>query len=256
MSGGRVAVLLCCTSHGQALEDGEVVGRGWSRAARALMTARLTGPETVGRRWSLPLSSRFSRNRDGTGLFFKDMSDLVPDDALSRFARQVRMRSQENRLMIEFAHSNELRASEVGILRLELESLEYVIYLLHEHDRPQRSDILVRLTSFNQRLDIKDEEIAQPTKEIYGWEGQLYKTSSRFIHLSGRHDYAARDPFQESLSPGERQEMTRFLNEYHGGNLSVNSTFAEVIDYVPKVFGKLADRLEFYLGKLERDEDL
>ena len=50
--------------------------------------------------------------------------------------------------------------------------------------------------------------------------------------------------------------MAQFLNEHHGGNLSANSAFVEVIDYVPKVFGKISDRLEFYLGKLERDEDL
>lgn len=40
----------CCTSllhlHGLALEDGEVVRRGWSRAGRALMIITLTWPET------------------------------------------------------------------------------------------------------------------------------------------------------------------------------------------------------------------
>ena len=158
--------------------------------------------------------------------------------------------------MMECAHSNGLSASEVGILRLELESLEYVIYLLHEHNRTQRHDILVQLTSPNQKLNINDKELAKPTKEIYGWEGQLYRASSRFIHLSSQHDYEVRDPFQDSLSPRQRQEMAQFLNDFHGGNLSINSTFVEVIDYVPKVFDKISDRLELYLGKLEDDEDL
>ena len=94
------------------------------------------------------------------------MSNLVPDDALSRFARQVRTRSEENRTMMDCAHSNGLRASEVGILRLELESLEYVIYLLHEHNRPRRSDILVQLTSPNQKLGVSDKEMAKPTKDM------------------------------------------------------------------------------------------
>jgi hypothetical protein len=159
--------------------------------------------------------------------------------------------------MMECAHSNGLIASAVGILRFELESLELVIYVLDERDRAQRSDILRRLTSPNSRLNIRNtEDLARPTKKIFGWERQLYKISSRFIHLSSLHDYEVHDPFQDSLSLEERREMVRYLNEIHGGNLSVDSTFLEVVDYVPRVFGKLSERLEFYLGKLKRDEDL
>ena len=158
--------------------------------------------------------------------------------------------------MMECAHCNGLIASEVGILRFELESLEYVIYLLHERSRTRRSDILRQLTSPNQKLNIAAKELAKPAKEMYDWEGQLYRVSNGFIHLSSQHDYEVRDPFQDSLSPGERREMVQYLNEIHGGNLSTDSTFLEVVDYVPRVFGKLSDRLNFYLGKLQRDEDL
>jgi hypothetical protein len=102
---------------------------------------------------------------------------------------------------------------------------------------------------------MSDGEMAKPTKRIYGWSGQLYRVSSRFIHLSSQHDYAVRDPFQ-SLPLEERREMAQYLNENHNGNLSVNSTFTEVVEYVPRVFSKISDRLDFYLGMLERDEDL
>lgn len=184
------------------------------------------------------------------------MSNLDSDDALSRFVRQVHARSEENRKVMEVAHSNELRATEVSVLRYELDSLVRVIYLLHEHDRMRRSDLLVQATSPNGRWKLKDKDIAKHARGMYGWEGQLYRVSSRFIHLSDQHDYATRDPFQVSLSPKEREEMVQYLNDQYHGNLSINSTFEEVVDYVPKVFGKISDRLDFYLEMLKRDEDL
>ena len=51
MSGGRVAVLLCCT-YGLAIEDGEVVRHAWSRAARMLTIMGLAWPEAGDHRWS------------------------------------------------------------------------------------------------------------------------------------------------------------------------------------------------------------
>jgi hypothetical protein len=178
------------------------------------------------------------------------------DDPLSRFAEQVRTRSQENRAVMSAAHHNGWRATEVSILRFELDSLVRVIYLLDEHNRTRRFKLLVQATSPNQRWNISDNEIAAPARRMYDWEGQLYRVASRFIHLSSQHDYMTRDPFQSSLLPRERDEMVQYLNDIHGGNLSVNSTFEEVVEYLPKVFNKISDRLDFYLEMLERGEDL
>jgi hypothetical protein len=184
------------------------------------------------------------------------MSNPDLDDPLLLFARQIRARSHENREMMPVAHKNGWRANEFSTLRLELDSLVRVIYLLDEHNRTRRAELLVQATSPNQRWKMSDEEIAAPAKRMYGWEQQLYRVASRFIHLSSQHDYMTRDPFQYSLSPKQREEMVQYIKEYHGGSLSVNSTFAEVAEYLPRVFNKISGRVDHYLGMLERNEEL
>ena len=53
---GLVVMLGCCTFllylHGLALQDGEVVGRTWSRLAHMLAIMRLAWQEAAGHRWT------------------------------------------------------------------------------------------------------------------------------------------------------------------------------------------------------------
>jgi hypothetical protein len=148
------------------------------------------------------------------------------------------------------AHAHGWRSIEIGILRQELDSMARTLYLLNEPRRKRRSALLMQATSPGQRWGIRDGEIAEPARRHGGWVDMVYKFSSRFIHLSNQHDYMVRDPFQ-ALAPSERVEMTEYLNFYHHGDLTANSTFADVIEYVPRVFQKISDNLDYYLDELE-----
>ncbi len=83
---------------------------------------------------------------------------------------------------------------------------------------------------------------------------QVYKFGSLFIHLSSRHDYAVRDPFQ-LLPLNTRREMVKYLNSYHQARLTPESTFLDIVAYVPKVFDKISSNLEIYLSRLENSQD-
>jgi hypothetical protein len=89
-------------------------------------------------------------------------------------------------------------------------------------------------------------------ERLTGWARRVYDYSNAFIHLSSQHDYGVRDPFQ-LLDHDERVAIASYLQQYHGGTVTTDSTFEEIANYVPKVFNKIAKNLEIELDTLERD---
>ena len=55
----------------------------------------------------------------------------------------------------------------------------------------------------------------------------------------------------ETINPDEKETVLRYMRYYHGGPLSSNPTFNDLIPYLPMVFEKISGNLECYLHDLE-----
>jgi hypothetical protein len=152
----------------------------------------------------------------------------------------------------------------VGILRQELDSMVRVIYLLSQRDHKLREQLLAQAVSGeawtvptpNGKLKkVRDSEMVDLAQGLQGWTRLVYRFGCSFIHLSNLHDYQARDPFK-SLPLEERLEISRYLCQFHGGDISANSVFDEVVAYVPKVLDKVTRNLEIYVDDLEHARGL
>jgi hypothetical protein len=150
------------------------------------------------------------------------------------------------------AHAKGWRSVEVSILRMELDSLVRVTYLNHHCDGARRAELLKRATTPGLKFGVADRHMVDFAEGLTGWARRVYEYSNAFIHLSSQHDYGAHDPFQH-LDHDERTAIASYLQQYHGGTVTTDSTFEEIADYVPKVFDKIATNLEYELGTLERD---
>jgi hypothetical protein len=150
---------------------------------------------------------------------------------------------------------------EVGILRQELDSMVRVIFLLEQHDPGLRARLLQQAvsgemwtlpTSTGKVEKVTDRAMVNLAQNLHGWTRLVYRFGCTFIHLSDLHDYQARDPFR-GLPPEDREAIAQYLRQYHGGDVSADSTFKEVAEYVPKVLDKIASNLDHYLEELERN---
>jgi len=187
--------------------------------------------------------------------YYMAVSDSGLGEIIQRFCSQARARSDEHRAAMATAHVEGWRSIEVSILRMELDSLVRVVYLNHHCDLMRRVELLTRATTPGIKFGVHDSDMVDFTEGLTwltGWPRRVYDYSNAFIHLSSQHDYGVHDPFQR-LDNDERTAITSYLREYHGGTIAANSTFEEVVDYVPKVFDKIARNLEIELSGLERD---
>jgi hypothetical protein len=152
----------------------------------------------------------------------------------------------------------------VGILRQELDSMVRVMFLLAQRNRVLRTQLIedslgghrwrVPTTTGKANL-VTDKQLVELGDSFTGWARKVYRFGCSYIHLSNLHDHQARDPFQ-ALSLDEREAISAQLNKYHGARLSTESNFAEVVQWVPSVLGKISTNLELYLKQLEDDGDL
>jgi hypothetical protein len=152
----------------------------------------------------------------------------------------------------------------VGILRQELDSMVRVIYLLSQRDHKLRAQLLEQAVSGeawtvptpNGKLKkVTDRDMVDLAKGLQGWTQLVYRFGCSFIHLSNLHDYQARDPFK-SLPLGERVEIAQYLRQFHGGQASADSTFNEIVAFVPKVLDKITSNLECYVEDLKHGRGL
>jgi hypothetical protein len=113
----------------------------------------------------------------------------MAEPELTRFCRQVRSRSQENRKAVGLLHENGLTGSILAVLRQELDSLIRCIYLLSVRNRPYR-ERLIR-DSVNGALwrteegeRITDRRMLDLSVRLFGWTKEVYEIGCGFIHLS------------------------------------------------------------------------
>ena len=127
-----------------------------------------------------------------------------------------------------------------------------VMYLNHHGDGARRAELLRRATTPGIKFGVFDRDMVNFAEGLTGWARRVYDYGNGFVHLSSQHDYGVRDPFQQ-LDHDERTALATYLQQYHGGTVSADSTFEEVADYVPKVFDKITQNLKVELDTLERD---
>lgn len=89
---------------------------------------------------------------------------------------------------------------------------------------------------------------------LHGWTHSVYSFGCAFIHLSGLHDYRTRDPLG-LLPDDERESLLAHLRYYHGGPVSPEPTFDDIIPYLPSALRKVTGNLECYLRDLEEGKD-
>ena len=93
------------------------------------------------------------------------------------------------------------------------------------------------------------------SQKLIGWTQSVYKFGCAFIHLLSFHDYANNDPLRQ-LPPSEQNDIIQHCRHYHGGPMSENPTFADLVPYIPRVLEKIASNLEYYVEELENGRGL
>lgn len=176
------------------------------------------------------------------------------------FTRQVRARSAEHRAALGLLQGAGLHSVGVGLLRLELDSLIRVMYLLAVVDRRRRVDLIKdsisgrRWRNENGR-PVTDRQMVRLASRLKGWAESVYKFGCAFIHLSDFHDRGARDPFK-SLPTSEQRDIIKHVEYYHGRFATKTPGFDDLATLVPRVFDKIAGNLEAYLETLRRGGSL
>ncbi|MEU3168530.1 hypothetical protein [Streptosporangium sp. NPDC006930] len=173
------------------------------------------------------------------------------------FCRTVEARSQEHRQAMDIALERGWWAIAGSVLRMELDSMIRVIYLLYNPD--VRDRILASCVTgkgfTDDRGRIPDRKMIDVATGDKGWVDAVYRFGNRFVHLTDAHDYAEVDPFQ---SYEHKDEVIKYLNQYHGGKLSGqplddSSTLRDIAAYAPHVLNKITRNLDINIERL-RDE--
>lgn len=184
-------------------------------------------------------------------------------DALKTFCRQVRSRSAEYVKTMRILEVHQLHGVMVSILRLELDSMIRVIYLLATTDMAERQRLIeesvagkqwTRISKKAKSSFITDNEMRKLSAILHNWSKNVYEFGCNFIHLSAAHDYNDRDPFA-NLPDETQREIIDYLRFYHGGRpTQERPTFADLTPLFPAVMEKISDNLEAHLKELEAGE--
>jgi hypothetical protein len=177
--------------------------------------------------------------------------------SVSTLCRQIRARSTEHRAAVMALRS--APGQIVSVLRQELDSMIRVIFLLAQSDLNYRNELIEAAvsgkawTARGARRKITDREMVELANSLHGWTRSVYQFGCGFIHLSSLHDYRDRDPLSQ-IPMAEREAILEHLRNYHGGPSNPSPTFNDIVPFLPNVFEKIADNLEYYLKQIENDE--
>jgi hypothetical protein len=179
-------------------------------------------------------------------------------DNVETFCRMTEARSREHHEAMRVALNEGWLAIAGSVLRMELDSMMRVIWLLrHPDTRDQILASCVAGRGFSDGRRIRDgemvadadREIAADAADENGWVRSVYDFGNTFVHLTNAHDYAATDPFQ---AYEHRDEVIEFLNYYHPGKVpglpvDDKSTLRDLAAYAPHVLEKITSNLDTYV---------
>lgn len=185
----------------------------------------------------------------------RSISLVTAANDLEVFCRAVEARSQEHRKVLDVAVAHGWWAIASTVLRMELDSMIRVIYLVRTPD--ERDHILASCVGGrgfkNVRGRVRDLTMLYIAKTAdYGWIQAVYDFGNKFVHLTDAHDYAEVDPFPVYEN---RAEVIDYLNYYHRGKvhdrpLEDGSTLGDIAAYAPYVLEKIATNLRMHIEEL------
>jgi hypothetical protein len=177
---------------------------------------------------------------------------LAAADASDVFCRAVEARSKEHREAMNVAMRHGWWAIVGSLLRMQLDSMVRVIYLLH---RPAERDRI--LTSCVAGEGFKHDRHRIPDRDMIAvadnaWVRAVYEFGNKFVHLTDAHDYAELDPFPAYEHKGE---VIKYLSQFHRGKVpgqlsEDGSTLRDIAAYATHVLDKVTSNLCAYVGDL------
>ena len=178
----------------------------------------------------------------------------TPSENAAAFCRTVQARSHEHHDAMKAALDKGWLALMGSVLRMELDSMIRVIWLLHHSEtREQILESCVAGTGFKAGgKSIRDFEMVDEAVSSDGWVRRVYDFGNMFVHLTNAHDYAVLDPFRVYEHRGE---VIEYLNQYHqgkvrGGLVDDSFTLSDLAPYAPHVLEKITSNLNHYLDGL------
>ena len=179
--------------------------------------------------------------------------------ALEIFCRQIRARSSDNKRAFALVYKEEIWSQVIAILRQELDSMVRVMYLLSISDIPYRNKLITasvegrRWIMKGTKKPITDKQMVNLANQLHGWAESVYRFACGFIHLSGFHDYQARDPL-DMIPQDEKKAIISHMRKYHACPHSLDPTWKDLFPCLPQVLKKIADNLECYIAELEENK--
>ena len=176
------------------------------------------------------------------------------------FCRIVRARTTENQNAFNRLLPSGSLGVAVGLLRQELDSLIRVAYLCDMGSTCHTAHALIddavngeqwtTTTNRGRQRRITDREMVDIASQMGGWVNIIYKFGCGLIHLSNLHDHESNDPFAAAIDPIDTAEIIRYLNQYHSyPDHDIDKQ--RLVEYLPKVMGKLVDNTNYYLSQIE-----
>lgn len=151
----------------------------------------------------------------------------------------------------------------MSILRMELDSMVRVIYLLtkdiDERERLIRQTLAgeqwTQTTQRGKYKRVTDKDMVLIASKLQGWTQNVYSFGCSFIHLSNFHLHDELNPL-DAVTPEEKKIILKYLRHYHSKPESDNPSYEEILALIPCVFNKIYGNLKCYLNKLESNNFL
>ncbi len=185
----------------------------------------------------------------------------MQQSSVKKFCEIIRKRSKDHKqamLLVSPIHS-----VAAAILRMELDSMVRVLYLLSITEIEERIRLIEQtlsnkkwtsITEKGKWKKISDKDMVDHAYKFRGWALLVYQLGCSFIHLTSYHDYP-QSPL-ELMDESDKENILRYMRQYHGGPQADNPSFKEFASYFPNVLEKIADNLECYVRDLEKGEIL
>lgn len=182
-------------------------------------------------------------------------------DNVNLFCDIVNQRSKEHSYAINILLQQQLYGQVISILRQELDSMVRVMFLLSISDLTLREHFIsqtlegIKWSYPNTKKIVTDKQMVDLANEFYGWSFFVYKLGCAFIHLSAMVYYKNSNPFL-LLSVSERNDIKKFLHQYHGFPLELELNLGNIVPYLDKVFNKVSSNLAYYVENLRQNKHL
>ena len=192
------------------------------------------------------------------GFIFYGAYEVLTNN-INLFCDIVTQRSGEHSCAINILLQQQLYGQVISILRQELDSMVRVMFLLSISDLNLREHFInqtlegIKWSYPNTKKVVTDKQMVDLADKFYGWPFFVYKLGCAFIHLSAMVYYKNSNPFL-LLSVSERNDITRFLHQYHSFPLELELNLENIIPYLDKVFNKVSSNLACYIEDLRQNK--